>query len=391
MNKKTVKDIDVKNKKVLVRVDFNVPMDENKNITDTRRITEALPTINYLVENNAKVILMSHLGRPKGRDENLSLFYVAKKLQEFVKCKVHFIEDCIGEKVKEQIEKMNFGEILLLENLRFYEEEEKNDENFAKQLASLGDIYVNDAFGTAHRAHASTYSVAKFLPAVAGFLLEKEISIMGKALENPTRPFVAILGGAKVKDKIKLIENLVEKADMILIGGGMSYTFLKAQGYNIGKSLLDKDSIDFAKDLMNKAKNKIKIPEDIIVADKFSPDANYKSVSVENIPDDWMGMDIGPKTQEVFNNILKSAKTIIWNGPVGVFEMDRFAKGSFEIAKTLSSLKDAITIIGGGDSAACVEKFNLSDKMTHISTGGGASLEFMEGKILPGVQILLDK
>lgn len=394
MNKKTVRDIEVKGKKVLVRVDFNVPMDENKNITDTRRITEALPTINYLIQSQAKVILMSHLGRPKGRDENLSLLPVAKKLQELVSNKVYFVDDCIGDKVKEKIEQINEGEILLLENVRFYPEEEKNDEEFARKLAELGDIYVNDAFGTAHRAHASTYAVARKLPAVCGFLMQKEIEVMGSALNSPRRPFIAILGGAKVKDKIKLIENLLSKVDVLIIGGGMSYTFLKAKGLNIGRSLLDKEGITKAEKIMKEAQEKnvkLLLPVDVVVSDKFSPEANYKVVEVENIPDDWMGMDIGPRTISNFNETLISGKTIIWNGPVGVFEMDNFARGSLEIAKTLSELKDVTTIIGGGDSAACVEKFNLSDKMTHISTGGGASLEFMEGKILPGVEVLLDK
>lgn len=394
MNKKTVKDIEVKGKKVLVRVDFNVPMDENKNITDTRRITEALPTINYLTQSQSKVILMSHLGRPKGRNENLSLLPIAKKLQELVSNKVHFVDDCIGDKVKEKIEQMKRGEILLLENLRFYPEEEKNDEEFARKLAELGDIYVNDAFGTAHRAHASTHAVARQLPAVCGFLMQKEIEVMGQALKSPRRPFMAILGGAKVKDKIKLIENLLSKVDVLIIGGGMSYTFLKAKGLNIGRSLLDKEGITKAEKIMKEAQEKnvkLLLPVDVVVSDKFSPEANYKVVEVENIPDDWMGMDIGPKTISNFNDALILGKTIIWNGPVGVFEMDNFARGSLEIAKTLSELKDAITIIGGGDSAACVEKFNLSDKMTHISTGGGASLEFMEGKILPGIEVLLDK
>lgn len=392
MNKKTVRDIEVKGKKVLLRVDFNVPMDENGNITDDKRIVESLPTIKYLIEQNAKVILMSHLGRPKGINDKLRMDLIAKRLGELLNKKVIKADDCVGDGVKKIISEMNFGDVLLLENVRFHPDE-KNDESFAKELASLAEVFVNDAFGSAHRAHSSTYSVAKFLPAVAGFLMEKEISIMGKALEKPERPFVAILGGAKVSDKIKVIENLLTKVDTLLIGGAMANTFLRACGYQVGKSKVESDKVDLAKQLLNLAdekKVKLELPDDIVVADKFEEDAESKIVKIDSIPADMMALDIGPQTVEKFSNILKDAKTIIWNGPLGVFEFEKFANGSYEIAKAISR-SGAVTIIGGGDSAAFVDKYGLSDNITHISTGGGASLEFMEGRVLPGVDILLNK
>lgn len=393
MSKQSIKDIPMKDKKLIIRVDFNVPLDSNLKITDDRRIKEALPTIQYALKQGArKVILMSHLGRPKDKVvEELRLTPVARRLEELLGEKVLKLDDCIGENIQQKINSSK-ERIILLENLRFHKEEEANDPGFAKSLASLADLYVNDAFGTAHRAHASTVGIAKFLPAVAGFLIEKEIAYLGKAMENPRRPFVVIVGGAKVSDKIVMIENLLSKADAILIGGGMAYTFLKAQGKNVGTSKLEVDKIGVAKDLLEKAKKanvKIAISSDFVVVTKFESSSDMKIV--KDIPDGWMGVDIGPETRKHFKEILSTAKTIIWNGPVGVFENDAFAQGTKEIAEFIASLKDVTTIIGGGDSAAAILKFGLEDKMTHISTGGGASLEYLEGKKLPGIAALQDK
>jgi len=394
MNKKTVKDINVNGKKVLVRVDFNVPLDENNKITDETRINAALPTIQYLLDNGAAVILCSHLGRPKGEfNMKYSLAPVAARLKELFPGKVTFAEDVIGESAAKALEELKAGEIVLLENLRFHAEEEKNNADFAKKLASYADIYVNDAFGTAHRAHASTAGVADYLPAVAGFLIGKELDIMGKALENPERPFVAILGGKKVSDKIGVINNLLEKVDTLIIGGAMAYTFFKAMGLETGKSLVEEEKIDLAKSLIEKAQAKgvkMLLPIDTLVADKFGEDANVKVVDRDAIPADWEGLDIGTKTRELFADAVKSAKTVIWNGPMGVFEIEKFAGGTKAVAAALAEC-DGTTIIGGGDSAAAVEQLGYADKMTHISTGGGASLEFLEGLELPGVAALNDK
>ena len=394
MNKKTVKDIDVKGKKVLVRVDFNVPLDENKNITDETRINAALPTIKYLLDNGAAVILCSHLGRPKGEfNMKYSLAPVAARLKVLFPGKVTFATDVIGDSAKAAVAAVKPGEIVLLENLRFHAEEEKNDPEFAKKLASYADIYVNDAFGTAHRAHASTAGVADYLPAVAGFLIGKELDIMGKALENPERPFVAILGGKKVSDKIGVINNLLDKVDTLIIGGAMAYTFFKAMGLETGKSLVEEDKIDLAKSLIEKAEKKgvkMLLPVDTIVADKFGEDANTENVDRDKIPEDMEGLDIGLKTRELFASEIKNAKTVIWNGPMGVFEIEKFAGGTKAVAAAMAECK-GITIIGGGDSAAAVEQLGYADKMTHISTGGGASLEFLEGLELPGVAALNDK
>lgn len=394
MNKKTVRDIDVNGKRVLVRCDFNVPQDSNGNITDNRRIVAALDTIKYLLEHNSKVILCSHLGRPKGEfKDEFSLKPVAKELSNLLNKEVKLSKDVIGEDSQMLVSQMKDGDIVLLENVRFHSEEEKNDPEFAKKLASLAELYVNDAFGTAHRAHASTEGVAKYLPAVAGFLMEKEIEFLGSALENPQKPFVAILGGKKVSDKILVIENLLKKVDKLIIGGGMAFTFLKAEGYEIGKSICEEDKLDLAKELLEKAKErnvKMLLPVDINAAKEFSEDSESIIADIENMPNDMMGLDVGPKTIELYSNELKNAKTVVWNGPLGLFEMPKFATGTNAIAKILSEL-DATTIIGGGDSAAAVEKAGLADRMTHISTGGGASLEFLEGKELPGVVCLLDK
>jgi len=394
MAKKTISDVDLKGKRALIRVDFNVPLDDNLNITDDIRIRSALPTIKYALEKGAKVILMSHLGRPDGQvNDKLRLAPVAKRLQELLGKPVTSLKDCIGDEVKKAVANMKPGEVILLENLRFHSEEEKNDPAFAKELASLGDIFINDAFGMAHRAHASTEGVTHYLPSVAGFLLEKEMRYLGSTVDDPKRPFVAILGGAKVKDKIKVIDNLLNKVDALLIGGGMAYTFLKVQGKTIGSSKLDKDGLDTASSALDKAAKKnipMLLPVDHIVADKFDANANTKAVGVD-IPDGWIGLDIGPKTIQLFEDKLKTAKTIIWNGPLGVFEMDKFAKGTEEIAKFIAGLKGATSIIGGGDTAAAMSKFKLEDKMTHISTGGGASLEYLEGRGLPGIDALNDK
>ncbi len=395
MNKKTVKDICVKGKKVLVRCDFNVPLDENKNITDETRINAALPTIKYLLDNGAAVILCSHLGRPKGEfNMKYSLAPVAKRLSEKLGFEVKLAKDVIGPDAKKLAAEVKPGEAILLENVRFQPEEEKNDPAFAKELASMADLYVSDAFGTVHRAHASTAGVAAYLPAVAGFLIGKELDFLGSAVENPKRPFVAILGGAKVKDKIGVITNLLEKVDTLIIGGGMAYTFQKAMGKEIGKSLLDEERIDLAKDLMEKAKAKgvkLLLPVDNVCGSDFSNDCNIITVDADQgIPADYEGMDIGPKSVKLFSDAIKEAKTVVWNGPMGVFEFPNFAKGTLAIATAMAE-SNAITIIGGGDSAAAVTQMGLADRMSHISTGGGASLEFLEGKTLPGVACLEDK
>ena len=394
MNKKTVKDIDLQGKKVFVRCDFNVPLDENGNITDNRRIVAALPTIKYLLDQNCKIILASHLGRPKGEvNPKFSLKPVANELSKLLGKEVKLAEDVVGPSAKELTSNIKEGEIVLLENVRFDAREEKNDESLSKEFASMAEIFVNDAFGTAHRAHSSTAGIAEFLPAVSGFLIEKELEFLGSALENPQRPFVAILGGVKVSDKIGVIEALLEKVDKLIIGGGMAYTFFKSMGYSVGKSVCELDKLDLAKELMEKAKQKnvkLVLPIDNVIAKEITPDAENKVIDSDNIPDDWEGLDIGPKTVELFKEKLKDAKTIIWNGPVGFSEYEIFANGTRSIAQALAEKEDAVTIIGGGDSAAAIEKMGLSDKMTHISTGGGASLEFLEGKKLPGIECLLD-
>lgn len=395
MAKKTIRDIDVSGKKVLVRCDFNVPQDKDTGaITDNRRIKGALPTIQYLIDNNAKVILCSHLGRPKGEvNEKYSLKIVAEELSKLLGKEVKLSNDIVGESAKELIANMKEKDVVLLENVRFDAREEQNDKEFSKELASLADIYVNDAFGTAHRAHSTTAGVAEFLPAVSGFLIEKEIKFLGEALQNPEKPFVAILGGAKVSDKIGVIENLLEKVDTILIGGGMAFTFLKAQGHKIGKSICEEDKLDLARELLEKAKQKnvdIVLPIDSNITTEYSNDTENKIVHSQDIPDEWEGLDIGPDTIAKFKEILKGAKTVMWNGPLGVCEFSKYEVGTKAIATELGNI-DAVTIIGGGDSAAAIEKIGLADKMTHISTGGGASLEFLEGKKLPGIECLLDK
>ena len=395
MNKKTVKDIDVNGKKVLVRCDFNVPIDsETGEITDNRRIRAALPTIQYLLDHNAKVILCSHLGRPKGEfNLKYSLKPVAEELSKLLNKDVKLAKDVIGESAKELTSNMKEGDIVLLENVRFHKEEEQNDPEYSKALASMAEIYVNDAFGTAHRAHSSTTGVADYLPAVSGFLIEKELEFLGGALENPKHPFVAILGGAKVSDKIGVIENLLDKVDTLIIGGGMAYTFYKAQGHHIGTSICEEDKLDLAKSILEKAQEKgvkLLLPVDNHVSSEYSNNGEEKMVNSTEIPDGFMGLDIGPKTIEKFEEAVKDAKTVVWNGPLGVCEFDKFATGTKAVATMLSKL-DAITIIGGGDSAAAIEKLGLADKMTHISTGGGASLEFLEGKTLPGIACLQDK
>jgi len=394
MNKKTVRDVDVKGKKVLVRVDFNVPMDENLKITDENRILGALPTIRYLIDQGAKTILCSHLGRPKGEvNPKFSLAPVAKRLSELLGQPVKMARDVIGPDADSVVASLKPGEVALLENLRFHKEEEKNDEAFAKKLASYAEVYVNDAFGTAHRAHASTEGVARFLPAVSGFLLEKELVFLGKALENPDRPFVAILGGAKIADKLGVINNLLEKVDTLIVSGGMTYTFTVAKGGKIGNSMLEEDKIEYAREMIEKAKDKgvkLLLPVDTVVADRFANDANIKVVPTNDIPDGWQGLDIGPKTCALFAEAIKGAKTVIWNGPMGVFEMPNFAEGTRAVAQAMAD-SGATTIVGGGDSAAAVIQMGFGDKITHISTGGGASLEFLEGLVLPGVAALNDK
>ncbi len=386
-------DLDVKGKRVLVRVDFNVPLDEARHITDDTRIRAALPTIEHLLNEGAAVILMSHLGRPKGVDDALRLDPVATRLSELLGRPVKKVDDCVGPEVEAAARELGPGEVLLLENLRFYKEETANDPEFARRLASIADVYVNDAFGAAHRAHASTAGVAHYLPAAAGLLLARELDVLGGALENPERPFVAILGGAKVSDKIGVITNLLTKVDALLIGGGMAYTFLKAKGYEVGKSLLDAERIELAKELMAEAEKRgvrLLLPVDVVIADDFSEDASTREVDVDSIPADWEALDIGPKTRQLFAEEVAKAKTIVWNGPMGVFEMAPFAHGTRAVAEALAASKGT-TIIGGGDSAAAVQQFGLAERMTHISTGGGASLEFLEGKVLPGVAALAPK
>ena len=395
MNKKTVRDIDVTGKKVLVRCDFNVPLDkETGKITDNRRIRAAIPTIEYLIDHNAKVILCSHLGRPKGEfNLKYSLKPVAEELSKLLGKEVKLAKDVIGEDAEKLTSEIKEGEVVLLENVRFHKEEEENNPEFAKKLASFAEIYVNDAFGTAHRAHASTAGVADYLPAVSGFLIEKELEFLGNALDNPERPFVAIFGGAKVSDKIGVIENLLDKVDTLIIGGGMAYTFYKAQGHSIGTSICEEDKIDLANDILSKAKEKnveILLPIDNHVSAEYSNEAEDKYVESAEIPEGFMGLDIGPKTIELFKNAIKNAKTVVWNGPLGVTEFSKFEEGTKAIAEALAETQ-AVTVIGGGDSAAAVEKFGLADKMTHISTGGGASLEFLEGKVLPGIACLNNK
>ncbi len=394
LNKKTVEDIDVAGKRVLVRCDFNVPFDGEGNISDPKRINEAMKTIKYLVDHKAKVILCSHLGRPKGEfNMKYSLAPVAAYLSKALGQEVKMAKDVIGESAKSIAASLQDGEVELLENVRFHKEEEKNDPAFAKELASMAEIYVNDAFGTAHRAHASTAGVADYLPAVCGYLIQKEISIMGGALADPKRPFVAILGGAKVSDKIGVINNLIDKVDTLIIGGGMAYTFMKSLGYSIGTSICEDDKVEMAKDMMAKAKEKgvaFLIPEDTVIADKYDANAESKIVPSDSIPDDWMGLDIGPKTREKFAAAIKNAGTVVWNGPMGVSEWEKFAAGTIAVANAVAE-SGAISIIGGGDSAAAVEKLGFADKMTHISTGGGASLEFLEGLVLPGIACLNEK
>lgn len=394
MNKKTIKDIDLKGKKVFVRCDFNVPMDENQNITDNTRIKAAIPTIKYLIENDCKIILASHLGRPKGEvKKEFSLKPVAKELSKLLDKEIIMANDVVGEDAVSKAANLKNQEIMLLENVRFHKEETDNDLEFAKKLADMAEIFVNDAFGAAHRAHASTAGIANYIPAVSGFLIEKELTVLGDAVNNPVRPFVAILGGAKVSDKIGVIDSLLDKVDTLMIGGGMAYTFFKAQGYSVGNSLCEVDKIDLALEAMNKAKEKgvkLLLPVDTKIGKEFKPDTESKTVAWNEIPDEWEGFDIGEKTIQMFIDELQSAKTVIWNGPLGLFEFEQFAIGTNSIAKALASL-DATTIIGGGDSGAAVQKAGLADKMTHISTGGGASLEFLEGKKLPGIECLQDK
>jgi phosphoglycerate kinase len=399
VSKKTLASLsatDLSGKRALVRVDFNVPLDEQGNITDDTRIRAALPTINDLTQKGAKVILASHFGRPKGVDEKLRLTPVAKRLSELLGKEVIKTDDCIGDDVSAKVGAMQNGQVLLLENVRFYKEEENNDSEFAKKLAANADIYVNDAFGTAHRAHASTEGVTHYLtPSIAGYLIEKELEYLQNAIENPQRPLAAIIGGSKVSSKIGVIETLLDKCDKLIIGGGMVFTFYKARGLNVGKSLVEDDKLELAKSLEAKALEKgvtLLLPTDVVVADAFSADANTQIVSVENIPDGWMGLDIGPDSVKVFQEALTDCKTVIWNGPMGVFEIDKFAVGTFAIAHTLAEISKtgATTIIGGGDSVAAVEKVGLADQMSHISTGGGASLELLEGKILPGIAALND-
>ncbi len=394
MNKKTVRDIDIKGKKVLVRCDFNVPYNEERVITDNRRIVAALPTIKYLLENNCKVILCSHLGRPKGEVKpEFSLNIVAEELSKLLGKEVKLAKDVVGPDARNLAENLQEGEVMLLENVRYEPGEEKNDEELSKAFASLAEVFVNDAFGTAHRAHSSTTGVASYLPAVSGFLIEKELNFLGTALENPERPFMAILGGKKVSDKIGVINALLEKVDVLMIGGAMAYTFFKSMGYNVGNSICELDKLDLAKELMEKAKEKgvkLMLPTDTKLGKEFDPNTESKTVKFTEIPDGWEGYDIGQETIETYSKELQNAKTVIWNGPVGLFEFDQFAIGTNSIAKTLADI-DAVKIIGGGDSAAAVEKAGLAEKFTHISTGGGASLEFLEGKKLPGIEALQDK
>ncbi len=392
MNKMSITDVDVKGKRVLTRLDLNVPMDENLSITDDTRVRASLPTVKYIIENGGKAILMSHLGRPKGQvNDKYRLGAVAKRLSELLGQNVVYVTDCIGPDAEAAVAGLKDGDVCLLENVRFYAEEEKNNPEFAAKLAKLGDIYCNDAFGSAHRAHASTEGVTKYLsPSVAGFLMQKELDFLGKALANPERPFIAIIGGAKVSSKISVIKNLLPKVDKLLLGGAMTYTFYKAKGLEIGKSLLEPDYVPLAAELLAEAGDKLVIPVDNMVADAFSADANTQLVERDSFPSDYEGVDIGPQTMENFKEIIASAKTIVWNGPLGVFEIDKFATGTTTIAKAVGA-SSAVTIIGGGDSIAALEKAGCIDKMSHVSTGGGASLEFLEGKVLPGVAALTDK
>ena len=389
MNKKTVHDIDVNGKRVLARVDFNVPMQDGA-VADDMRIRASLPTIQYLLDHHARLILMSHLGRPKGVDERLRLAPVAVRLGELLGQPVQLASDCVGPDVERAVERLKPGEVLLLENLRFHKEEEKNDPAFAQQLAALGDLYVDDAFGSAHRAHASTEGVAQYLPAVAGFLMEKELNFLGRAISSPARPFIAILGGAKISDKIGVIQNLLPRANRVLIGGGMANTFLKARGLELGDSLVEADAIETAKSLLFEHAKQLVLPSDAVVANRFDKDAKSEVVEVFQVQPGWRILDIGPKTVELFKSYFKDAQTIVWNGPLGVFEFPRFAAGTMAIARALAATQ-ATTIIGGGESVAAVEQAGVAERITHISTGGGASLEFLEGKTLPGVAALLDK
>ncbi|MFN7015629.1 MAG: phosphoglycerate kinase [Fimbriimonadales bacterium] len=390
MDKLTVREIDVRGKRVLVRVDFNVPMREGQ-ITDDRRIRESLPTIQYLLEQGATVVLMSHFGRPKGqRNPEFSLRPVAERLSQLLGRPVHFFEDCIGAAVEQGVQSLPPNSVALLENVRFYPQEEANDPEFAQALARLGEVYVNDAFGSAHRAHASTEGVAHYLPAVAGLLMEKELRYLGQALGNPERPFIAILGGAKVHDKIGVIQNLLPKVDRLLIGGGMAFTFLKAQGYEIGKSLLDVENLEFAAQVLRQAGDKLLLPRDVVVAPALEPNPPTQTVPVSQIPPDQMGLDIGSETAQAFGEVIRNARTVVWNGPLGAFETPPFEQGTRAVLQALAE-SGAVSILGGGDTAAAAEQLGFADKMTHISTGGGASLEFLEGRILPGVAALLDK
>ena len=397
MKKLSIGNLDLKNKNILVRVDFNVPLDENLNITDDSRITASLPTIKKIITDGGKAILMSHLGRPKGKvNPKYSLKPAAERLAELLSKEVKMASDCIGDEVKKMVESLNSGDILLLENLRFHEEEEKNDPDFAKKLAELGDIYINDAFGSAHRAHASTEGVTKFMKiCAAGYLMQKELEYLGSAVSNPERPYCAILGGAKISGKIDVITNLFDKVDTLLIGGGMAFTFFKAQGNNIGKSLLEEDRLQMAKNILDKAKSskvKLVLPIDVVIADEFKNESPSQIVNFNEIPDSKMGLDIGPETIKLFDAIILSSMTIVWNGPMGVFEMDNFAAGTFAVAQAMVDVtqKGAKTIVGGGDSAAAISKAGLENQVSHVSTGGGASLEFLEGKTLPGVAALND-
>lgn len=396
LNKKSIKDLDVSGKKVLIRCDFNVPMNENGEITDDIRIASALPTIKYVIENGGKAVVMSHFGRPKGEPKpEYSLAPVAVRLGELLGKEVVFASDdnVVGENAKSAVENMKVGDVVLLQNTRYRKEEEKNGEEFSKELASLGDVYVNDAFGTAHRAHASNVGVSSILPSAMGYLVEKEVEFMGKAMMSPERPFVAILGGAKVSDKIGVIENLLDKVDSLIIGGGMMFTFLKAEGCEIGKSLVEEDKLELAKELIAKAEAKgvkLMLPVDTVVASEFKNDVEFEEVDIQSIPADKMGLDIGSKTTALFADEIKSAKTVVWNGPMGVFEMPNYANGTIGVAKAMAEC-DGMTIVGGGDSAAAVEQFGFDKEMSHISTGGGASLEFFEGKVLPGIDSIQDK
>jgi len=394
MGKKSVRDIDVAGKRVLVRVDFNVPLDKTGNVSDDTRIRAALPTIRYLIEKRARIILVSHLGRPKGvYDEKFSLKPVAGRLEELLGQKVALVEDLAGEVPRKAAQQLQDGEVMMLENIRFKPEETKNDEKFARSLAELADVFVNDAFGTAHRAHASTEGVAHFIPAVAGFLVEKEVSVLGKIISGADRPFVAISGGAKISDKIGVIGNLMDKVDTLIIGGGMANTFLRAKGFDLGKSLLESDKVDLAKELMNKAQAggvKFMLPVDLVVSRAADPEAERKVVPVGDVPADWMALDIGPESVKQFDREIRKAKTVFWNGPMGVFEMAPFAEGTFKVAASIAE-SSGTTVIGGGDSVSAVKKTGLADRITHISTGGGAALEFLEGKTLPGVAMLQEK